>query len=217
MERQFFDLVNHERTSRGMSALAYNTKLSSIARSHSDDMASSGKLYHNTAVLESDSFYREMGNPTMVGENVGDGPSVQWLHDAFMSSSEHRSNILEPRYTSLGIGVAVKDNTIWVTEDFIRGGYTVRGSFPIRQARVPLGPPPAAVKGLKQILPVPKAVIGQTGAIKPDVSALKLPPIPAPIPEDAPVRGPKPLLPLAVLATLSAVAFASRKDAGAWI
>ncbi|MHB8511396.1 MAG: CAP domain-containing protein [Actinomycetota bacterium] len=232
MEQQFFDLVNHERTSRGMSALSYNSKLTQYARSHSNDMESQGQLYHNQSELESQQFADDMGHPTMIGENVGEGPSVDWIHNAFMNSSEHRSNILEPRYTSIGIGVSYssKDSTIWVTEDFIRGGSTVtRPSFPYHSEIVgpaPIGQGPGVVKQFR-FMTDPNAIASAAAALvieiarmhlPPAISVLRLPPIPA-FGSDGgvPLHKARPLLPLAVLATLSAVAFASRRDAGAYI
>lgn len=216
LEREFFNLVNRERRSRGMRSLSYNSALTSTARRHSARMAAEGRLYHNTAELRSDEFARRTNYPTMVGENVGEGPSVDWLHDAFMNSPGHRSNIIEPRYTAMGIGVTVKNGTIWVTQDFIQERVPSRATFP----RAPISPRTSlpAVRPRQQVAAPPSAA-GTVAPIvppKPKISALRLPPIPAPI--AAPVEdGRKPLMPLAVLATLSAVAFASRRDAGAWI
>lgn len=231
MERQFFDLVNAERARRGMRSLAYNGNLTDVARRHSNNMASSGRLYHNTSELQSSDFDRRMGHPTMVGENVGDGPSVEWLHDAFMNSTEHRSNILESRYTAIGVGVAFKDNTVWVTQDYIRGGNaSTKSTFPYRQARVAAPKPPAQAR-YRAIIPAKpleaalatatataRAALAASRTRPAAISVLRLPPVPAPAPgQDAPLRRSRPLLPLAVLATLSAVAFASRRDAGAYI
>lgn len=226
LEREFFDLINSERTRRGLRALTYHAGLTEVARNHSQDMASQGRLHHNTDELGSAEFNRKMGNPEMVGENVGQGPSVDWLHSAFMDSPGHRSNIMESRYTSMGIGVVVKDDTIWVTQDFIRGGSTrtVTRSFPkVRKSATRVLAGKAAAQPFRQIIPAPPraSVAGPTLQapipVKPSISALKLPPIPGPIPEqpEEPLR--RPLLPLAVLATLSAVGYASRRDAGAWI
>src|SRR5204862_1717148 len=53
------------------------------------------------------------------GENVGVGPNVDSLEDAFMNSPEHRANILDSDYTEIGIGTAVgKDGRLYVTQDF---------------------------------------------------------------------------------------------------
>ncbi|MFN2614324.1 MAG: CAP domain-containing protein, partial [Actinomycetota bacterium] len=71
-------------------------------------------IYHNQN-LGSD----VKGNWTMVGENVGVGPDVATLHQAFIDSPEHRDNILERSYNQIGVGVAYgADGNIYVTEDF---------------------------------------------------------------------------------------------------
>lgn len=217
LERQFFNLVNEERSRRGLRALSYDSSLTATARRHSDRMASEGRLYHNTAELRSEEFARRNGYPLMVGENVGQGPTVRWLHDAFMNSPSHRANIVEGRYTNLGIGVTVSDDTIWVTQNFIQSRTPARvASFP----RSPIVPRTGAATRAQ--IPVAQAPAAAKPAVRkavrtPQISTLRVPPIPAPIPagDDTPSR--KPLLPLAALAMLSAVGFASRRDAGAWI
>ena len=52
-----------------------------------------------------------------VGENVGEGPTVTDIHNAFMNSPEHKANILDHDFTQVGVGVSVdKNGIIWVTE-----------------------------------------------------------------------------------------------------
>lgn len=217
LERQFFDLVNQERSKRGMRPLSYDSSLTGTARRHSDRMAAEGRLYHNTSELRSEEFARRNGYPLMVGENVGEGPTVRWLHDAFMNSPSHRDNIIERRYTSMGIGVTVSDDTIWVTQDFIQSRSPARvASFP-KSPIVPRTGSAPAVKAPVAAKPAASKVIVTKAPRTPQISTLRVPPIPAPIPAADSVPARKSLLPLAVLATLSAVGFASRRDAGAWI
>jgi hypothetical protein len=52
-------------------------------------------------------------------ENVGYGGSVSVVHDALMASPGHRENILNSRYSHLGVGVVVQDGTVWVAEVFM--------------------------------------------------------------------------------------------------
>lgn len=218
MERQFVDLLNQERARRGLRRLSVDAELTSVARRHSRRMADSGRLYHNTSELGSADFARRTGYPSEIGENVGEGPTVRWLHDAFMDSPGHRSNILDRGYSRVGIGVVVRDDTVWVTQDFV-GGVAGARSGAVRTAKVAAPPaPPAAQPAAAPAVSAPVSIgrILAPRAVRPSISALKLPPIPAPLPEPA-GDGPRPLIPLAALATLSAVAFASRRDAAAWI
>jgi uncharacterized protein YkwD len=53
-----------------------------------------------------------------VGENIGQGPSMEDVHEQLMLSAGHRRNILEQGWTDVGV-VAVEDGkTVWVVEVF---------------------------------------------------------------------------------------------------
>jgi hypothetical protein len=55
----------------------------------------------------------------MIGENVAEAGSAAQAQSLFMSSSEHRANILEKLYNRVGIGVVrASDGTLWFTVDF---------------------------------------------------------------------------------------------------
>lgn len=113
MESQFIAKMNAERQANGLRPYTVASDLTSIARQHSDRMASQSKLYHNPSLTS------EVQNWQAVGENVGEGPTVSDIHSAFMHSPEHRANILDHDYTQVGVGVTVdKSGQIWVTEDF---------------------------------------------------------------------------------------------------
>ena len=113
MESQFVAKMNASRQAAGLRPYAVAGDLTSVARSHSQQMASKQSLYHNPSLTS------DVSNWRAVGENVGDGPTVDDLHTAFMNSPEHRANILDHDFTQVGVGVTVdKDGVIWVTEDF---------------------------------------------------------------------------------------------------
>lgn len=113
MEAQFVAKMNAERQANGLRPYAVASDLTSIARQHSNQMASQGKLYHNPSLTS------QVQNWQAVGENVGDGPTVSDIHTAFMHSPEHRANILDHDFTQVGVGVTVDSSgQVWVTEDF---------------------------------------------------------------------------------------------------
>lgn len=93
--------------------LRFDTGLSIVARRHSLRMAREGRLYHSTDLT------RRVRRWRYLGENVGVGPSIEDLQQAFMDSPPHRQNILSGRYRDVGVGV-VKDSygTYWVTVIF---------------------------------------------------------------------------------------------------
>ena len=96
----------------GLPSLAVADDLVAVARRHSVRMADAADLHHNPDLAT------EVTGWQKVGENVGRGPRVEPIHDAFMNSPGHRENILDPDWTEIGIGVEVRDGTVWVTEVF---------------------------------------------------------------------------------------------------
>lgn len=111
-EQSFVERVNAERASRGLHKLAMRTDLRSVARSHSQTMASQNRLHHNP------SLSTDVSNWQRLAENVGRGSSVTSLHSALMNSAGHRANILDARVTEIGVGVVVRDGRMWVTQVF---------------------------------------------------------------------------------------------------
>lgn len=112
-ESQFVSKINAERSQRGLRTLTVKSDLVEVARRHSREMAAQGDLHHNN------NLPNEVDGWTALGENVGVGPDVGELHQAFMDSLHHRENILERDYNQVGIGVVVaEDGTVWVTEVF---------------------------------------------------------------------------------------------------
>ena len=114
-EAEFLSLLNAERNSHGLGSLKTFWDLENDARSHSETMASQNDLHHNPELASVTSS----SNWTRIGENVGRGPAVQSIHDAFMNSPGHRDNILGD-YSHVGIGVTTSGSTIWVTVVFMK-------------------------------------------------------------------------------------------------
>jgi len=113
MESQFVAKMNAARQSAGLRPYSVASDLTSVARQHSAQMASKQELYHNPNLTS------QVQNWQAVGENVGEGPTVSDIHNAFMQSPEHKANILDHDFTQVGVGVVVdKQGIIWVTEDF---------------------------------------------------------------------------------------------------
>ena len=112
-ESCFFNAINAERTAVGRPKLTLMGDLTSNARAHSARMAEDGTIYHNSQLAN-----QIGGNWTALGENVGMGPTCDSIHDAFMASPGHKANILDTDYNQGGVGVVVKDGTIYVTEVF---------------------------------------------------------------------------------------------------
>lgn len=147
-EAQFVAALNQERAARGLPKLAVASDLVAVARQHSARMASKNDLYHNPNLGSDVSGWQK------VGENVGRGPSVSTIHDAFMNSAGHRANILDADWTEVGVGVEVVDGRVWVTEVFRQ---------PQKQASEP-APAPKTEAEKKAPTPAPKKEASTSGA-----------------------------------------------------
>ncbi len=113
VESCFYSATNAERASRGIKKLALYSDLTSNARHHSQEMANDGTIYHNN------NLGNEIGgNWWALGENVGMGPDCNSIQDAFMASPGHKANILDKDYNQVGVGVVIKDGTVYVTVVF---------------------------------------------------------------------------------------------------
>lgn len=126
--------LNHERTNRGLGPLAVASDLVAWARQHSADMAAAGKPYHDPNIQT------QVQNWQVLGDNVGSGPNEPSIHTGFMNSQVHRDEILEPRYTEVGVGCYWAGNVLYVTEVF---RLPERAAGPVSRAATPARPAPA--------------------------------------------------------------------------
>jgi hypothetical protein len=123
-ESDFLSKLNAERSAAGLAPLSVDGDLRSWARTHSQFMADGGcpdgkSICHST----SDQLKNAGGTGwSKIGENVGLGGTVQAIHDAFMNSSGHRANILDPDYNYVGIGTVHTGDSIYVTVVFMAKG-----------------------------------------------------------------------------------------------
>jgi len=131
---QYLSRLNAERVQHGMSPVSLRPDLTAIAQSWAEHMANTQLLAHNPNLT------RTASNWEVLGENVGVGPTVDDIDAAFMSSPTHRDNILEPRYTEVGIGSVDTSDRIWITVDF-RDPRTRTISAPVTPPKPPRGNP----------------------------------------------------------------------------
>jgi hypothetical protein len=108
----FVSLVNSSRASHGLKGYAVSSQLTSVALGQAERMAAQGRLYHNPSLASQVTGWK------YVGENVGYGPDVSSLFQAFMNSSPHRANILDHDFTQIGVGAVTKNGTLWVSMVF---------------------------------------------------------------------------------------------------
>lgn len=134
-----FALVNQDRADAGLPPVAARGDVESIAVGHSFAMAKSGSIWHNDDYF-TESTRARLG-ASVLGENVASNSSIDDANRRLMASPGHRANLLDRRFSVIGIGV-VDDGTgyLYITEDFVD---------PITAARIvaagaPRHPAPAA-------------------------------------------------------------------------
>ncbi|MDR1392820.1 MAG: FG-GAP-like repeat-containing protein [Bifidobacteriaceae bacterium] len=106
-EMQVTDLINAERTSRGLRPLRASLAIMIVARNWSTYLLNSGQFYHNP------NYFGQMPQTDLWGggENImrawGSTASItpKDVNNGFMGSPGHRSNMLDPDWTHVGVGV----------------------------------------------------------------------------------------------------------------
>lgn len=118
-QQQVLELVNQERTKRGLKPLTMDTCLRDrAAQEWSENMARQRRMYHQPM----SQITRKCPGNRYVGENVAMGyTSPEAVMRGWMNSSGHRSNILRSGYTKIGVGVAKgSDGRLYWTQVFSR-------------------------------------------------------------------------------------------------
>lgn len=119
-EREVVRLVNVERAKAGLKSLTHDWELSRVARIKSQDMKENRYFSHTSPTYGSP--FQMMKNFGIkyrsAGENIARGQATpQAVVNAWMNSSGHRANILNPSFTHIGVGY-VADGKYW-TQMFV--------------------------------------------------------------------------------------------------
>jgi uncharacterized protein YkwD len=101
-EVQVLEMVNTIREQRGLHLFEMNRRLSRQAERHSRAMARTRRLTHSGKIRSG------------MAENVGVGSSLEVIVEGWMSSADHRRNLLGP-YRQAGVGVQKAGRLFWVT------------------------------------------------------------------------------------------------------
>lgn len=119
VEHRLGQLINAERSANGITPLRIDVRLVSSSRSWSNDMVSSGVLAHDGNLAD-----EVPAAATRWAENVArteHADAAAAIHEFFMSSPGHRANVLDPRFTDLGVGVAKTGGSTYATQRFTEG------------------------------------------------------------------------------------------------
>jgi len=125
-ELRILELVNRQRARSNASQLTWNEDIAGVARAYSERMAREDFFGHydpeGHTAIERASKVRGWG---MIGENLFVSEDVADLAAfairGWLGSETHRTNMLDPQWTSTGIGLARAANgDIYITELFTR-------------------------------------------------------------------------------------------------
>jgi uncharacterized protein YkwD len=127
LERRVFDLVNKERTNAGLPALIWLDRVATVARFHSNNMATNNFFSHvDPQGRRSGKRADELGvsDWKQIGENIawlsGSDPAERVVK-CWMQSPGHRENIMTASYRESGIGLSIAaDGKYYFTQVFIR-------------------------------------------------------------------------------------------------
>jgi uncharacterized protein YkwD len=125
LEENLLEWINKERTGRRLPPLKLSPELRTVAIGHSKDMSSRGRLTHLSSTGKSylDRLVDSGLHFIEIGENVATSETYigEFIHRGFMESPEHRDNILNANFDTVGIGVAYsKGKKYYITQDFFQ-------------------------------------------------------------------------------------------------
>jgi uncharacterized protein YkwD len=126
-------LINAERAQAGVGPLHLDATLNAIAQARSQDMIARHYFSHHMPgggmvfdILNRDHVSYEMAGENIALNNYIDfyplARTVRQTNTDLMNSPDHRANLLEPKYTKIGLGMAFEQSSgkLIVTEVFVQ-------------------------------------------------------------------------------------------------
>jgi uncharacterized protein YkwD len=126
-------LINAERAQVGAGPLHLDATLNAIAQARSQDMIARHYFSHHIPgggmvfdILDRDHVSYEMAGENLALNNYIDfypmARTVRQTNTDLMNSPDHRANLLEPKYTKIGLGMAFEQSSgkLIVTEVFVQ-------------------------------------------------------------------------------------------------
>ena len=106
--------LNSDRRAAGLHGLSTQADAQRKAQAWAEKLARENKLYHSNLP---DGIKVKWCS---IGENVGYGPSVPTIEDAYMKSPGHKANILNTKWNGAGVGYAMNGNRVYTVQVFIK-------------------------------------------------------------------------------------------------
>lgn len=129
LEKQTFEILNAERSTRGLEPLVWDERVAQLARLHSRSMAAEKFFSHrgpDGSTVDARADQLGLSTWTAIAENIaflkGQGDPAQLAVERWLASASHRRNILGGGWERSAIGVAAgQDGALYFTQVFISG------------------------------------------------------------------------------------------------
>ena len=150
--------INGLRSSVGVQPLGVDGELTAAAQACANRIAAQGALIHSSSLSSGISSHW-----TKLGENIGMGPANAAVWTAFLHSSQHYANLVDPAFNRVGVGVAYGGGSQWTCHRFMAasggGGQPAAARTPAPRAARPAPAPRASAPAAPapSVDPVPLA------------------------------------------------------------
>lgn len=107
-EQYMVDVINKERIAAGLNPVKVDLRLAAVGRAKANDLKANNYFDHTSPTYGSPWAMMQQVGLTVgwAGENISGNKSVAGSMAALMLSPGHRANILDPRFTHVGVGIA---------------------------------------------------------------------------------------------------------------
>jgi uncharacterized protein YkwD len=111
---RLYNMLSDYRSAYGRGQLTPVADATAKAEAQAQAMANAHQLFHSSLASGIDPGW------FTIGENVGYGPNIEAVENAFIASPDHRANMLNSAFNQVGIGVATTpDGLVWIAEEFV--------------------------------------------------------------------------------------------------
>ncbi|QYG93884.1 CAP domain-containing protein [Iamia sp. SCSIO 61187] len=107
--------LNADRSAYALRRLPTHGQLNTKAQAWAEKLARDGVLSHSNLTSGVPGCWRALG------ENVGYGSSAAGVQDAYMRSTKHRDNVLDRRWSYVGVGYAKAGSRVYTVQVFMQG------------------------------------------------------------------------------------------------
>lgn len=143
METEMFELINRDRAKnpgpagQPLPPLLWNDQLAAAALAHSRDMIARGYFGHLDPDGHSPGMRLKAAGIAWqaAGENISMETNVKRAESSLMNEpvgrQNHRSNILSPTFTEVGVGIAAgPGGQLYITQDYMKPAANMKDAFP---------------------------------------------------------------------------------------